>query len=460
MVSFGPLENAENPEGSFSEDPVDPARRARSDALLLSLARVLRQVSEPGSPDAVFHQILEDAIDITYSEFGYLGEVLRDGSGEPYLRVLEAKDVTGLEHRAEFFADVSTNGLSLRSQNTPVGEAILTEEPSRVGEGLSDESVAGLPRGHPRAETFLAVPLHHAGSLVGVLALANRPEGYDAELLEDIEPLCMTMASLLRSRVAERSLSHRQATLERVNLELQAKNDEIRRMYHTLCHELKTPLTSVREFASLVRDGVAGPLTAEQIDYLDEALLACDHLTRHVNDLVDITRMETGKLGCRREPGDVGSIVQHCVHGYVAEAGAREIRLLCEVRDGLPRAEIDETRIGQVMANLLSNALKFTSAGGSVRVTVGPWSLDPEWIEVVVTDTGRGIEAKQLARIFDRLYQVSESDWSTQGGLGLGLHISREIVRMHGGRISAESAPGHGTRFAFTLPGEGVLVAE
>ena len=455
MMSFASVLETVDAEGRFGEDEL---RRARSEALLLSLARVLRRVSEPGDPEAAFDQILEDAIEITDSEYGYVGQVCRDGDGDDYLRVVAAQDVTGLEGRDEFFARSVAEGLEFRDAETPFAEPLITDEVATVSGGISDAAAETLPVGHPPIDAIVAVPVHHAGSMIGMLALCNRAGGYPAELIEDIEPLRMTVANLLRHRVTERALARRRRALEHMNVELQAKNEEIRRMYHTLCHELKTPLTSVREFVSLMRDGIAGPLTADQADYLDETLQACDELTRHVNDLVDMTRMETGKLSCHSAPDRLGPVVERCVSACRAEAGERGISLSCTIDPALPPAEFDTTRISQVVSNLLSNAIKFTSARGTVTVDVRRWPSDASWLEVSVTDTGRGMEAAELSKIFDRLYQVSEADWSTQGGLGLGLHLSREIVRMHGGRILAESSPGAGSRFAFTLPASDVLV--
>jgi len=236
-----------------------------------------------------------------------------------------------------------------------------------------------------------------------------------------------------------------------VNIALHQANGEIRRMYHTLAHELKTPLTSAREFISIVRDGIAGEVSEEQQEYLDAALSGCDHLGGHVDDLVDISRIETGKLSLDPEWCDLNKLVTRVVAAAALEASRRGVSLHVEA-EAEARCWIDERRITQVVSNLLTNALKFTGQGGAVVVSTGPSLRDPDFIEVAVRDTGRGIPEEAQAHIFDRLYQVSESCWSEGGGLGLGLYLCKEVIELHGGTIRVKSRPGEGSEFRFGIP--------
>jgi signal transduction histidine kinase len=253
--------------------------------------------------------------------------------------------------------------------------------------------------------------------------------------------------SKLRAAIAEQ---HR--VLAQTNLELQRKNGEIQQFYHLLSHEMKTPLTSAREFVSIVLDGLGGPLSEAQREYLSYARESCDQMTLGLNDLLDSARLETGKLHIAPQPGCISTLVARVVVSMTPQAQDKSIHVKQSIAPDLPPVLMDEKRIMQVLTNLLSNALKFTPEGGEVGVTVGSDPERPQWILVSVSDTGRGIEPTQVDHVFDRLHQVRGGDAAIEGGLGLGLYICREVVTLHGGGIWVNSTLGKGSTFFFTVP--------
>jgi PAS domain S-box-containing protein len=251
---------------------------------------------------------------------------------------------------------------------------------------------------------------------------------------------------------AEGEMRRIQTQLERTNSDLRRKSEEVQNFYHALSHELKTPLTSAREFVSIVMDGLAGHLNGVQKEYLGIALESCNQLRVCINDLLDATRLETGKLSIDLKPVALGTPVQRVITALCPAATGKDITLICRIDPDLPLITIDENRIAQVVTNLVNNALKFTAPGGEITVVVSQ-SLDrPAALEVSVSDTGRGIPEEQLERVFDRLYQIKTGDAATEQGIGLGLYICRELVHLHGGEIVAESELGVGSTFTFTLP--------
>jgi len=251
---------------------------------------------------------------------------------------------------------------------------------------------------------------------------------------------------------AEDEMRHIQAQVERTNQDLLRKNEEIQNFYHTLSHELKTPLTSAREFISIVMDGLAGPLMPTQLEYLGIARESCNQLRVCINDLLDATRLETGKLSLEPKPELLSPLVHRVVHTLQPAALGKNIRLSCEVASDLPAVSVDANRIAQVVTNLLNNALKFTPEGGAISVMIDESATTPDCVEVQIRDTGCGIPRAQQDRIFDRLYQVKSGDASTEQGVGLGLYLCRELVRLHGGEIAVDSEVGAGSTFTFTLP--------
>jgi len=243
-----------------------------------------------------------------------------------------------------------------------------------------------------------------------------------------------------------------QTQLERTNSDLRRKNEEVQNFCHILSHELKAPLTAAREFISLVLDGLAGGLNDTQKEYLRIGRESCDQLCVCINDLFDASRLETGKLTLDLKPASLGALVQRVVTTLRPVAQSRRIDLNCEVQAGLGDIHLDDHRVTQVLSNLLHNALKFTEPGGRIVARVSPSAEQADSLEVSVCDTGRGIPLGQQERIFERLYQIKTGEATTDQGLGLGLYLCRELVRLHGGDIWVESEAGLGSVFTFTLP--------
>jgi signal transduction histidine kinase len=246
------------------------------------------------------------------------------------------------------------------------------------------------------------------------------------------------------------AVENQRCMLEQTNTELVRKNEEIRSFYHMLSHELKTPLTAAREFVSILLDGLAGPLTDTQRDYLGIAKESCDQMTMGLNDLLDVVRLDTGKLHIDPSPFNIGVVVQRAVASLTPMAQEARIDLQHRLPLDLPELSFDARRIMQVLTNLITNALKFTPAGGQVIVEA---TAEPDGsLLVSVCDTGRGIAPDHCAHIFERLYQARSDDEVFEGGLGLGLYICQEVIKLHRGEIWVESIPGQGSTFYFTLP--------
>jgi len=242
-----------------------------------------------------------------------------------------------------------------------------------------------------------------------------------------------------------------QRQLENTNKVLKQRTDEIQRFYHLLAHELKTPLTAASEFVNILLEGIPGSLNSEQTDYLHLIQGCCGHLDRNINDLYEITRLETGKLSLTQQPADVGPLVTDVLNYLAPKAQAKNITLDTCLAPNLPYVMMDVQRIRQVLLNLVGNALKFTQKAGTIFVVVGEDPLCPGRVRVAIQDTGIGIPQDQLNGIFERLYQVEQDPSATSPGLGLGLFICRELIKLHEGTISLTSTEGQGSTFSFTL---------
>jgi nitrogen-specific signal transduction histidine kinase len=238
-----------------------------------------------------------------------------------------------------------------------------------------------------------------------------------------------------------------------VHVEDITKEKEIDRMKSELVsnvsHELRTPLTTIKEGISLVVDGSLGPINADQKAALAIAKQDIDRLARLINDLLDISKIEAGRMELKKSSVDISSLAEEVLFSFQNQAGKKHIQLKTRLKRGLPPLYIDPDKISQVLANLISNGIKFTLKNGSI--TVGVKDKGKE-VEISVSDTGVGISQDNIARLFDRFSQFNRVYGPGERGTGLGLAISKEIAEMHGGRISVESEVGKGSTFTFSLP--------
>jgi signal transduction histidine kinase len=221
-------------------------------------------------------------------------------------------------------------------------------------------------------------------------------------------------------------------------------------------HELRSPLTSIYSFTTIIADGLAGETNAQQNDYLQVILRNVGQLQSMIEDLLQVTQAQSGKLKIELHPVLIEDAIDYALATLQGAAKEKEIALAYEPSADLPMAYGDAMRIRQVLTILLDNAVKYTPDGGMVKVQAGVCPEDPGFLQVEVSDTGCGIKPELLARVFEHLYQVSDPAIATgragRRGLGLGLHIAKELVTRQGGEIWATSEPHHGSHFSFTIP--------
>ena len=239
-------------------------------------------------------------------------------------------------------------------------------------------------------------------------------------------------------------------SLAKRNTELESKRQEVTQFYHTLSHEVKTPLACAREFVALVRDGAAGAVTDDQNELLSLAIDSCDQIRRQFMDLLEITRFDTDKFKLDQDTALLDNILKRSIAGVAQTAREREIELSAVGEAGELYVFCDAERIVQVISNLLSNAIKFTRPGGWVRLTV---EVVDDSVRLEVSDNGCGIRPADQAAIFNRLFQVvTEDEQLDHSGLGLGLNITRDILRHHDTQLNLSSQWGVGSNFSFCLP--------
>ena len=246
---------------------------------------------------------------------------------------------------------------------------------------------------------------------------------------------------------AHHALEERNRALEEANEQLQEVDRLKDDFVSNVSHELRTPLTSIKGSTDNMLDGITGALNTKQTRYLNRIKSNVDRLSRLINDLLDLSRVEAGRLQINPMKISIGEIGRDIVENLRQVAEEKGIALYLEEGPQV-MAQADPDRVYQILLNLVINAIKFTPSGGQVEVKVVP---DGKFLRTVVRDTGEGIPPDQVDTIFEKFHQVGGT-FAGRRGAGLGLSISKRLVELHGGRIWVESEEGEGSEFLFTLP--------
>jgi signal transduction histidine kinase len=227
-----------------------------------------------------------------------------------------------------------------------------------------------------------------------------------------------------------------------------AEKDRLRQqMTADIAHELRTPLTVIAGYAESMQEGVLAP-TEERLALINHEI---EHLQRLVEDLRTLSRADAGELALNRQSVSPAELLKQATATYRHQAEQKQINLSLDIEPDLPNIFVDETRLMQVLSNLVSNAIRHTPENG--RISLNGHRHENGWIALKVSDTGPGIAAKDLPHVFERFYRADESRTESDGGSGLGLAIAKAIVEAHGGKIEIESKLGEGTVFTVLLPG-------
>ncbi|HEU4342908.1 MAG TPA: ATP-binding protein [Candidatus Binatia bacterium] len=217
-------------------------------------------------------------------------------------------------------------------------------------------------------------------------------------------------------------------------------------------HELRTPLTTIKASVDNMLDRLTGDLTEKQVGYLTRVKSNADRLARLINNLLDLSTIEAGKIDLQPTKLPLVSLTKEVAESLRPVAVEKPISLDVAFVDPRVTAWADRDKVMQVLMNLVGNALKFTPPRG--KVTVGFARSGDQWVQISVADTGPGVPAEEVNKLFDRFYQVGQTGKQKTQGTGLGLAISKALVEMHGGKIWVESEQGKGSTFCFTLPAD------
>jgi signal transduction histidine kinase len=338
-----------------------------------------------------------------------------------------ARAISGLDGEMPALAFAAGEGLN--------GVVAESQSPLRRASPISEDGL-GLPAlAAGRPEGVLVVPLVADARVVGTLTVLGKEGGFT----QDDEDFLALFASSAAIALTNSILFEQTLEIDRLKSDFVA----------VVSHELRTPLAVVLGNLELLGDERFWTLNPQQSQFLKSATTNSHRLLLLINDILDFSKLENSSLPMTMSPNELSEVVKQAAENLTRLFEERELNLRLDLASDLPLAEMDEQRIAQVLTNLISNAIKFSPAGAPVEVTV---RQENGSAVVRVRDHGEGIRREDMPRLFKKFSQLDSRSTRKVGGTGLGLAICKGIVEAHGGRIWAESEPGEGSTFAFTLP--------
>ena len=415
--------------------------RARTDDLtrsvgqLTALGEVGRAVSSTLDLETVLSTIVSRAVQLSGLDGGVVFEY--DERAEEFVQraMTETGDALAEARRAT----------RIRKGEGVLGRTAITLQPVQV----ADIGMPGAYEGRLREiliasgiRAILAVPMVREGHLIGCLGVTrNSPGEFPAETIE-----------LLQTFATQSALAIQNARLFR-EIELKSRELEVASQHKSeflanMSHELRTPLNAIIGFSEVLSERMFGELNEKQDEYLKDIHASGQHLLSLINDILDLSKIEAGKMELELSDFDLPMTIDNALMLIRERAARRSIALNTAVDEQVGQVRADERKIRQVLLNLLSNAIKFTPEGGRIRVEARAVN---DSIEVAVTDTGVGIAAEDQEAVFEEFKQVGTVEKKVEG-TGLGLALSRKFIELHGGKIWVESQVGEGSTFTFRVP--------
>jgi signal transduction histidine kinase len=314
--------------------------------------------------------------------------------------------------------------------------ACRTADDGRRGRLLKDLEGEGF-------DGFVVVPLLAKGERLGLVCLLfRRDERVDEAAVQAVQSQSGLVALFIKALQDTEELARKNEELTHLD---QLKSD----FMATMSHELRTPLTSIIGYSDMLLSGMTGELNERQQGFCQSILNGGETLLGLINDILDLTKIEAGRLELNREAVDLRAALLNVLPVVKPRAQDKRIRISTFLPTELPPVHADPGKLGQILLNLLTNGIKYTHENGSVSVEA---RLTDSLVEIWVNDTGIGVAGEDLDKIFQRFTQIDSSATRIQGGTGLGLAITRELVELHGGTIRVQSKLGKGSSFIFTLP--------
>jgi signal transduction histidine kinase len=406
----------------------DQALSDRVDELSM-LQRIDRELNTTLEVDRVIQITLDWALRVSGASAGAVGMVNEEGEG---IHLLASQGYEELDEQGNDTLPILQGSVLERVMSS--GKPELVEDASQEAARQTLNS---------RTITQMAIPILRVNEVVGVL------------MLESSIPAVLTMEDL---DFINRLTEHASVAISNAHLfqEVEAANRAKTEFVSFVSHELKTPMTSIKGYTDLLMTGQVGDITDMQTQFLSTIRSNVDRMSRLVSDLADTSRIESGHLRLEMSPIPFSLVIEETLRSTQGQIEEKNQALTIDVEDELPLIQADQTRMIQVLTNLMSNAYKYTPEGGEIFITATTTQEQGdggvfEVIQVAVRDTGIGMSPEDLEQLFTKFFR-SNSVKGSVPGTGLGLNITKNLIELHGGHIWVDSLEGEGTTFTYTVP--------
>lgn len=391
--------------------------------------------------------MLEGLLELTESQYGIIGEVSYDESNKAYIKVHAISNMAWDQKAMDFYSRHYKEGMEFRRLDNLIGYGLKSGQPVISDDPMNDSRRGGLPDGHPPIDSFLSVPVYHGNNMIAIYCMANKKSGYDESIIEFLKPFNVTYSSIVN---ADRMASLQTQTLTELKVSRQEAIDANRAKSHFLSnmsHELRTPLNAILGFGQLLEMNLEQNLSLQQLDNVSEIIKAGQHLLSLINEVLDLTKIEAGKVDLHMEPVAVLDTVVDCINIIYPLAEQKNIRIHV-ANDNKFSHQVnvmaDSLRLRQVMLNLLSNSIKYNKTNGEVLVSVDV--NEGNKVRINIKDTGYGISVNQQNKVFESFNRLGAEKREIEG-TGIGLVICKKIVEIMGGEMGFTSVPDEGSCF-------------
>ncbi|MBI1878379.1 MAG: GAF domain-containing protein, partial [Chloroflexi bacterium] len=371
---------------------------------------------------------LSRAMDALGCEMGLMGIVQSHGE-EPGLYLLAQRGMPMEMGRYKRDPWPTTKGI--------IGRVIRTGELAWVNDITQDKDY--VPNSH-RTRSVLVVPVMREDKVIGVINLESTvPEYFTSDDVAFVKLLVGPTAIAIQNALL----------YEQVKEANQAKTE----FMDIAAHDLKLPMTNIKGYSKLLQMGAGGPLADKQKEFLGVISNNVDRMDRLVKDLLDISRIEAGRIRLQIEDVQMRDVINEVVEGTKNQIQSKNLNLKIDVAEDLPELRADYSRMVQIVTNFVSNAYKYTPEGGSIIIIAKPGNNGTlQGVTVSVKDTGYGISAEDQGKLFTKFFRSSDQNIREEPGTGLGLSITKSMIEAHGGELTFESELGKGTSFTFMMP--------
>jgi signal transduction histidine kinase len=425
--------------------------------LLKAIHKAQEQYINKTKASELFDDMLSALLELTDSEYGFIGEIKYPDEGDPFLKTHALTNIAWNDETRDFYEKNAPFGLEFSNLNTLFGHVISTGEVVIANTPATDKRAGGLPIGHPPLDHFLGLPFHIGDKFVGMVGISNKKGGYTESIVEFLKPLMSTCAQLIEAFRLDRKNKSMLEELVEMKNHAESANMAKSEFLANMNHEIRTPLHGILGTAELIEEYIGFKYEEDEKlkEFIGNIISSSKHLGSIVTDTLDLAKIESGSMTLDNERFELNKTVQEVLELLSNFAEEYENKLTYQTFHKEVYIESDEKIVKQILINLISNAIKFTSKG---QVSVSVEQIDKTngpHIIFRVADDGIGIEESDQVKIFEAFSQVDITSTKKHQGTGLGLNITKRFIDLMGGSMELTSQITKGSTFTVFLPIKG-----